>query len=57
MAEFNPVPSQSTGRFARVTDGSFTMTAVTEPFVLGATDPVRYTWQGDGWIEFANGRR
>jgi hypothetical protein len=57
VAEFNPVPALSTGRFAKVIGGSFIMVAVTEPFVLGATDPVRYTWQGDGWLEFRTGRR
>jgi hypothetical protein len=57
VAEFNPVPELSTGRFAKVIDGSFTMVAVNEPFVLGAHDPVEYTWQGDGWIEFSQGKR
>lgn len=52
IAEFNPVPALCTGRFAKVVDGSFIMVAVTEPFVLGADDPVAYTREGDGWIEF-----
>lgn len=57
VAEFNPVPGSSTGRFAKVVGGSFIMTAVTEPFVLGATDPVAYTWSGDGWLKFRKGQR
>jgi hypothetical protein len=52
VAEFNPVPERCTGRFEDVIAGSFIMVAVTEPFVLGATDPVAYTWDGEGWIEF-----
>lgn len=55
-AEFNPVPGESTGRFANVVGGSFIMIAVTEPFVLGSTDPVEYSWTGDGWIEFGRGK-
>jgi hypothetical protein len=52
VAEFNPVPALCTGRFQRVTGGSFIMVAVTEPFVFGATNPVRYTWSGQGSIRF-----
>jgi hypothetical protein len=52
VAEFNPIPELCTGRFANVVDGSFIMVAVTEPFVLGSTDPVGYEWEGKGWIEF-----
>jgi hypothetical protein len=52
-AEFNPVLGASTGRFAKVVDGSFIMIAITEPFVLGP-NPVAYTWKGDGWLKFAN---
>lgn len=54
VAEFNPVPELCTGRFADVVDGSFIMTAMSEPFVLGAHDPVGYTWSGEGWIEFSS---
>jgi hypothetical protein len=57
VAEFNPVPAMSTGRFKNVIDGSFMMTAVTEPFVLGAKVPVDYTWEGEGWIEFNKRKR
>jgi hypothetical protein len=53
VAEFNPVPALCTGRFANVTDGSFIMTAVTEPFVLGAFDPVGYSWSGQGTITYS----
>jgi hypothetical protein len=55
-AEFTPVPQDSTGRFANVTGGSFTMVATTEPFVLGSTAPVGYTWQGAGFLEFGTGK-
>jgi hypothetical protein len=58
VAVFTPDPAASTGRFADVTGGSFTMVATTEPFVLqpnelGYTVPFAYTWAGDGWVEFA----
>jgi hypothetical protein len=56
VAEFNPIPSLCTGRFAKVTGGSFIMTATTEPFVLGAMDPVGYTWEGSGTLEFSRGK-
>jgi hypothetical protein len=57
VAVFTPDPAASTGRFADVTGGSFTMVATTEPFVLqpnelGYTAPFAYTWVGDGWLEF-----
>ncbi|WP_165250142.1 hypothetical protein [Paludisphaera soli] len=57
VAEFNPIPEESTGRFARVVDGSFIMVATTEPFVLGDKDPVVYAWQGQGWLEYAKGKK
>jgi hypothetical protein len=61
VAEFTPVPSESTGRFANVTGGSFTMVATTEPFVpvpnaQGYTPPFAYTWVGEGWLEFGKGK-
>jgi hypothetical protein len=61
VADFTPDPAASTGRFANVTGGSFTMVATTEPFLLqpnaqGYTVPFAYTWAGDGWIEFAKGK-
>jgi hypothetical protein len=52
VAEFNPIPELCTGRFSKVIGGSFTMIAITEPFVLGAADPVAYAWSGTGKIEF-----
>jgi hypothetical protein len=55
VAEFNPVPDECTGRFQKVIGGSFIMTAVTEPFVFGSSDPVAYTWSGDGSIEYQKG--
>jgi hypothetical protein len=61
VAEFNPIPSQCTGRFRNVIDGSFVMTATTEPFALevndeGYTTPFNYTWSGSGWIETKKGK-
>lgn len=56
-AEFNPVIDECTGRFAKVIGGSFIMVAVTEPFVFGSTDPVAYTWSGEGTIEFKQGKK
>lgn len=55
VAEFNPVVAECTGRFEKIIGGSFIMIAVTEPFVFGATDPVKYVWAGDGSIEFGRG--
>jgi hypothetical protein len=52
VAEFNPLLDQCTGRFANLIAGSFIMLAVTEPFVLGAFDPVGYAWAGDGTLTF-----
>jgi hypothetical protein len=57
VAEFNPVLKKCTGRFKKVIGGSFVMVAVTEPFVLGATDPVAYTWEGEGSLEFGKPKR
>lgn len=54
IAEFTPVAG-STGRFTKVVGGSFTMTAVTEPFAFGDTD-VAYTWEGSGTLEFSEGQ-
>jgi hypothetical protein len=56
VAEFTPAAG-STGRFAKVVGGSFIMSAVTEPFVLGSADPVGYSWFGDGTLTFKNGKR
>ena len=54
-AEFNPVIAKCTGRFAKVSGGSFIMVATSDPFVLGAHDPVGYTWEGAGELEFKTG--
>jgi hypothetical protein len=53
VAEFNPVPSICTGRFANVTSGSSIMVATTDPFVLGAMDPVGYSWHGEGTLTYS----
>lgn len=53
VAEFNAVPAQCTGRFASLIGGSFIMIAISDPFVLGGTDPVGYSWSGQGTITFA----
>lgn len=52
VAEFNPVLAQCTGRFAKLVGGSFLMIAESEPFVLGAMDPVGYSWTGNGTLKF-----
>ena len=54
-AEFNPVIAKCTGRFAKVSGGSFIMVATSDPFVLEAHDPVGYTWEGAGELEFKTG--
>jgi hypothetical protein len=56
VATFTPALDLCTGRFAKVIGGSFVMTAITEPFVLGSTDPTRYTWSGEGTLEFRKGK-
>jgi hypothetical protein len=57
IAEFNPIPSECTGHFQDVMNGSFIMVATSEPFLLelnedGFTPPFDYTWVGQGWLEF-----
>ncbi len=52
VAEFNPIMSECTGRFADVVDSSFLMIAVSDPFELtldenGFTPPFHYTWGGE----------
>jgi hypothetical protein len=49
VAEFVIDGAASTGRFAGAT-GSWIMIAQTEPFVLGSSDPLVYTWEGEGRI-------
>ena len=55
IAEFVPVPGESTGRFAGVT-GSWIMYAYSEPFVLGSDDPAVYRWHGEGSLAFREGK-
>jgi hypothetical protein len=55
IAEFVPVSDACTGKFAGVT-GSWIMYAFSKPFVLGATDPVEYWWQGEGTLTFQKGK-
>jgi hypothetical protein len=54
IAEFVPVRSLCTGKFQGI-KGSWIMYAISEPFVLGSTDPAGYSWQGEGFLEFAKG--
>jgi hypothetical protein len=55
IAEFVPVPDQCTGKFSGVT-GSCIMYAFSEPFVLGSSDPVDYSWEGEGSLTFKKGK-
>ena len=65
VGEFNPVPAACTGRFSKVIDGSFELTAVTEridlvisPPAQGAfTPPFDMIWAGEGFLEFRKGKR
>ena len=56
VAEFTPAYAECTGRFSKLTGGSFIMVATTEPFVLGSTDPVAYWWQGQGTLTFQHAK-
>jgi hypothetical protein len=51
VADFIPYDPDCTGKVKGVT-GGWTMYAMTEPFVLGSTDPVEYTWKGEGSLTF-----
>jgi hypothetical protein len=51
VAEFVPVSDQCTGKFAGVT-GSWIMVATTGPFILGSDDPIPYSWEGEGTLNF-----
>lgn len=60
VAEFTLDPSQSTGRFAKYSEGSFVMIATTEPFSgvpndNGFSQPFDYSWVGEGSISFPTG--
>lgn len=61
VAEFNPIPSECTGRFQNVVDGSLIMVATSEPFDLtidenGFTPPFGFTWEGSGWLQYKRGK-
>ena len=51
VAEFVPVSADCTGKFKDVS-GSWVMYAVSEPFLLGSSDPIHYSWTGDGKLNF-----
>jgi hypothetical protein len=55
VAEFVPVSDECTGKFAGVT-GSWVMYAYSEPFVLASSDPVNYSWTGEGTLTFQRGK-
>jgi hypothetical protein len=54
VAEFVPYDPDCTGKFEGVS-GSWIMYATSEPFVLGSSDPVGYTWEGEGSLTLSNG--
>lgn len=58
VAVFNPVPSQCTGQFAKLTGGSFLMIAQSSPFFLMGTvsTPFAYAWEGEGTLTFQEGK-
>jgi hypothetical protein len=47
VAEFVPQMDLCTGKFKGVT-GSWIMYATTDLFILGSSDPTKYSWQGKG---------
>ncbi|MFL5244962.1 MAG: hypothetical protein ACJ8FY_22905 [Gemmataceae bacterium] len=51
IAEFVPQADLCTGMFEGVT-GGWIMYAITEPFVLGSSAPLNYSWQGQGSLTF-----
>ena len=58
-AEFNPQVAECTGRFAKLTGGSFTVLAMSEPIVpvldaQGYTPPFQLDWEGEGTLTFGN---
>lgn len=55
VAEFVPVSNACTGKFAGVS-GSWIMYAFAEPFQLGSSDPLEYSWSGDGSLNFKKGK-
>jgi hypothetical protein len=55
VAEFVPYLPDCTGKFAGI-EGSWIMYASSEPFQLGGTDPVGYSWEGQGSLKFKQGK-
>lgn len=55
IADFVIQPALCTGRFAGTT-GSWLMIARSAPFVLGSSDPLAYSWEGEGRLTFRRGR-
>ena len=61
IATFQPEPG-STGRFEKVTGGSFVMFATSAPItadeldvlMTGATLEFPYSWEGDGFLKWEN---
>lgn len=51
IAEFVAQPELCAGKFAGVT-GSWIMYAYSEPFILGASEPLAYSWRGHGALTF-----
>jgi hypothetical protein len=56
VAEFTPAFAACTGQFTKLSGGSFTMVAISEPFVFGSDAPAGYTWSGQGTLEFSRGK-
>ncbi|MEM1070131.1 MAG: hypothetical protein AAGI63_14610 [Planctomycetota bacterium] len=57
IAEFNPIAGESTGLFSKVTSGSLTMYALTEPIPpvfdeQGFSVPFTFNWVGTGSLTF-----
>lgn len=50
-AEFKPIPTLCTGRFANVSDGSLMMTALTDPIEINAED-IPVSWSGSGYLQY-----
>ena len=57
VAEFNPIPAPIDRPILQGRRRQFHHGRDHQPFVLGASDPVAYSWKGNGWIEFRNGKR
>jgi hypothetical protein len=55
IAEFVAQPDESTGKFAGVT-GSWIMYAYSAPFELTTSDPVFYSWEGEGTLTYKKGK-